>query len=321
MIFTVTLNPGIDKEYSVPQLVMDEVLRANSMRLDFGGKGFNVSRMLSSLGAKSIAVGLIGGHAGELLQNGLASLGIQTGFIRITGETRTNISIINQEQRHYVKVNESGPTISSQEISDLLKKIKELVQPGDWWVLAGSLPPGVPDDIYSQIINIIQTGKAHAVLDTSGQPLLLGCQSRPYLVKPNASEAAQLSGKPHDTIQQLTEIPAFIHQLGAENVVISAGKKGALLSTGSNQWFGAAPKIKEQNPIGAGDAMVAGLVWRLAMGEPLPSALKWGIACGAATASQAGTGMASRSLVETLLPKIELKEVTNAIRSISNKNI
>ena len=314
MIFTVTLNPAVDKEYSVSRLTMDEVLRATSMRMDFGGKGFNVSRMLVSLGTKSIVLGLVGGHAGDLLQNGLVSLGIETDFIRIAGETRTNISIVSQEQKHYIKVNESGPTISAYEISGFLKKIKELVQPGDWWVLAGSLPPGVPDDIYSQIIKIVQTGRAHAILDTSGQSLLLGCQASPFLVKPNASEAAQLSGKPYNTIRQLTEIPPFIHKFGVENVVISAGKKGALLSDGSSQWLGVAPKIKEQNPIGAGDAMVAGLVWRLAMGESLPSALKWGIACGAAAASQAGTGMAPRSLVETLLPKIELKEVKNAIR-------
>ena len=309
MIFTVTLNPALDKEYTVTNLKMDEVLRASSIKIDYGGKGFNVSRMLASLGTENVAIGFVGGATGELLQDGLADLGIQTDFVWISSETRTNVSIISNSDEHHIKVNEPGPTISPNEISMLMKKIEGLIRPGDWWALAGSLPPGVQTNIYARIITMINDGGAKTVLDTSGQPLILGCKAKPFLIKPNIHEAALLTGIPADTPKQLFEITSSIHSMGVANIIISAGKKKSLLSDGKSRWFGAPPPIDEKNPIGAGDAMVAGLVWRLEKGDPIKSAFPWGIACGAAAASQPGTGMAARSQIEQLVPKIMVEEV------------
>ncbi|MDP2964814.1 MAG: 1-phosphofructokinase [Pelolinea sp.] len=309
MIYTVTLNPAIDKEYTVPQLVMNEVLRASSVRADYGGKGFNVSRMLAVLGGESRAVGFVGGHTGQLLQDGLISMGIATDFVWIEQESRTNISIFDDQHKQHIKLNEPGPLVAAEETRALMEKIRGLVQSGDWWVLAGSLTPGVPEDIFAQIITLVQAGGARAILDTSGQPLFLGCQAKPYLVKPNASEAEQLAGLPADTIEELTTLLPSIHKLGAQNIVVSAGKKGALLSDGKKHWLGSSPPIKEQNPTGAGDAMVGGLVFLLASGESLATALSWGIACGAAAASQPGTRMPARDVVEELLKKIKITEV------------
>src|SRR3954451_24411287 len=113
MIYTVTLNPALDRELTVPALVFDDVLRATETRVDCGGKGFNVSRMLAALGAESIALGFAGGHTGAMLRDGLAALGIETDFVQIGGETRTNVSIVMTNDGHYVKVNEAGPTISA----------------------------------------------------------------------------------------------------------------------------------------------------------------------------------------------------------------
>jgi 1-phosphofructokinase family hexose kinase len=313
MIYTLTLNPAVDKEYTVPRLVIDEVLRASEVRVDHGGKGFNVSRMLAALGTPSTAVGLVGGHTGDLLCDGLEDAGIYTDFVNVNGETRTNISIVDENLVHHIKVNESGPLVSEDEINTLIIKISNLVKSGDYWVLAGSLPPGAPKDIYAQIIRIVQKGGARAILDSSGEPLLLGCQAGPYLAKPNASEASQVTGKPAETLFDMARLTPELHSMGVKVVVISAGKKGALLSDGNKQWFGHTPVIEEHNPIGAGDAMVAGLVWKLAKCEEPSIALRWGLACGAAAASQPGTGMASKEIIESLFPKTRLEIVKNAL--------
>lgn len=309
MIYTVTLNPALDREYIVPDLKMDEVLRASSVRIDYGGKGFNVSRMLAALGTESVAVGFAGGTTGKKLQEGLAEKNIDTEFVWVAGETRTNVSIVNDAGRHHLKVNEPGPTISEDEIWRLIKKIEALIFPGDWWVLAGSLPPGVPANLYAQIIQMINAGGARTILDTSGKPLELGCRAKPFLVKPNRYEAAELTGMPAGTPEQLLQIIANIHQMGVKNVIISGGKKKTLLSNGNGRWVGSPPSIVEKNPIGAGDAMVAGIVWRLGKGNTIIDAFSWGIACGAAAASQPGTGMPARSQIEKLIAGVQVEEV------------
>ena len=188
MIYTVTLNPAVDRELTVPAIEFDSVLRASDWRVDFGGKGFNVSRMLMALGTPSTALGFVGGRSGELLRDGLESLGIQTDFVWVDGETRTNVSIVDGNDR-YVKVNEPGPTISPDDQEKLLAQIRRLAQPGDWWVLAGSLPPGISATIYADIIAILHEAEAKAILDTSGAALEHGCGARPFLAKPNDVEA------------------------------------------------------------------------------------------------------------------------------------
>ncbi len=126
MIYTITLNPAVDKELVVPALEFDTVLRSQKINVDYGGKGFNVSRILKSLGTDSVALGFAGGNSGELLRNGLSSLGIDTDFVWVDGETRTNVSIVTETPSHYVKVNEPGPTISAKELEALRQKVNAL---------------------------------------------------------------------------------------------------------------------------------------------------------------------------------------------------
>lgn len=307
MIYTVTLNPAVDRELTVPELVFDHVLRATSWQIDYGGKGFNVSRLLQSLGQESTAVGFAGGRAGELLQDGLHTLGIASEFIWVQGETRTNVSIVNQDHSHYLKANEPGPTISSDSLGELLERIRSLAKPDDWWVLAGSLPPGVPNSIYSDLIGILQSEGSRVILDTSGIPLSLGCQAGPFLAKPNAYETAGITGLPVETMEQIAQAGEVIRKKGVANVVISLGKDGAMLLSDTGAWVATAPKIEERNPIGAGDSMVGGVVWGLHQQLGMETALCWGIACGAATASLSGTAVGTRPLVEKLLAEVQME--------------
>ena len=306
MIYTLTLNPALDRELTVPDLLFDEVLRATALRIDYGGKGFNVSRALAALGADSVALGLVGGKTGEKLEAGLASLGIETDFTWVGEETRTNVSVVSEHEPHYLKVNESGPTVTGAEQAALMAKAEDLGRPGDWWVLAGSLPPGASETIYADVIERLQATGANAILDTSGLPLRYGCESGPFLVKPNAHEASDLTGVPVDTVEAACEAAESIHAMGVELVLISMGKAGALLSDRETTWWGRPPEVQERNPVGAGDASVAGLVWALSQGLALPDVLRWSVASGAAAASLDGTAMGSQELVESLVDQVAI---------------
>ncbi len=314
MIYTLTLNPALDRELTVPAFAYDEVLRASAVRVDYGGKGFNVSRALAALGAESIALGFVGGTTEESLVVGLANLGIHMDFVQVASETRTNVSIVTEDHAHYLKVNDPGPMVTPAEQTALLQKIRALAQPGGWWVLAGSLPFGVPATFYAEVIQLVQSAGAHAVLDTSGDPLRVGCAAKPFLAKPNAAEAGELTGVRVVSPDEACEAIGKIHAFGVQNVVISLGQAGALYSDGQSVWRAEPPAIEEHNPIGAGDALVAGLVWGLSNNYCGPEVLRWGVACGAAAASLDGTAMGPRSLVESLARQVRLDSASHSTK-------
>lgn len=309
MIFTVTLNPAVDRELTVDEIVFDTVLRASQWQVDCGGKGFNVARMLNSLGVSSIAIGFAAGKTGGLLDDKLKAIGIETDFVWVEGETRTNVSIISSENGKYVKVNEPGPTIKDKDIVLLKDKIRSRVKPGDWWVLAGSVPPGVPGDIYAELIEIIHGADAQVFLDTSSEPFKRSCTAAPLLVKPNTEEAHELTGLPVNSTEDIIAAGRVIQGMGPKSVIVSLGKEGALLINGQDTWLATSPAVVEKNPIGAGDSMVAGIVWGLSEGAELSDSLCRGIACGAATASQSGTSVGTFVQVRDLLPEVQLKQL------------
>ena len=309
-IFTVTLNPAVDRELIVSNIQYDQVLRAVDHCVDFGGKGFNVSRMLKSLGKDNTALGFVGGKSGELLQQGLESLGIDTDFVWISGETRTNVSIRSQDEAHYIKVNEAGPFISESEQQGLVEKINALCQPGDWWIFAGSLPPGVASSFYADLISVIHQKAAHTVLDTSGEALMYGVHAQPEIIKPNAYELEKLSGLPVTNLQEITYAIQALSRFGIEHIVVSLGKQGALVVFKKEFWLVKPPIIEEKNPIGAGDSTVGGLVWALDQNHDLLEAVRWGVACGAAAASLSGTAVGSYDLVRRLLFEVTLERIT-----------
>ncbi len=309
MITTVTLNPAADRELTVPAMAFDTVLRATAFQVDCGGKGFNVSRMLMALGARSRALAFAGGKAGELLHQELERLGIAAEFVWIDGETRTNVSVVTEAHDRYLKVNEPGPTVPAAAREALLARVGALATAGTWWVLAGSLPPGVPDSFYADLIAVIQGQGGQAILDASGEALRAGCAAGPFLAKPNTAELQALTGLPVSTPDELVRAAEAVRALGVHHVVVSLGKDGALLVDETGAWLAGSPTIEERNPIGAGDSMVGGLVWRLSLGESLRDALPWGLACGAATASQDGTAVGSRDQVAALVAAARIQEL------------
>jgi len=306
MIYTLTLNPAIDLELQIDQFQFNSVKRAQNSTIDCGGKGFNVSRMLHNLNVDSTAIGFIGGYNGQRLKAKLTELGITHQFTEINGETRTNVSIMSDGKRQHIKVNEAGPTISKTELESLITTIKQNLKADDWWVLAGSLPPGVDSTIYADLIKLIQAAGAFVILDSSGEALKLGGAAKPTLAKPNLEEALQLLALSTEQLEDLTLCRHALIKSGFENLVVSLGSEGALLITKKQFRKLTTPNIIEANPIGAGDSMVAGIVWRLSLGESLQQALPYGIACGAATASLPGTQLGTLEQITQLLSKHNL---------------
>lgn len=306
MIYTITLNPALDKQLTVSDIRFNDVLIADSIQLDFGGKGFNVSRMLKELNQTSKAVGLLGGQTGKTIETGLKAQGIDVVSIPVSGETRTNVSIVTPGGSKHIKVNEKGPTISESELQRVFQFISEKAGSGTLWVLAGSIPPGVDVSVYQRMTQKINELGGDVVLDTSGSALNQGLLAHPKLVKPNLFELSQLTGKEISSLQEILENPTITRSVGAEFVAISAGDKGALLTDGEKTAICLPPEIQEANPVGAGDAMVAGLSFALYHGYDLEQALMLGVACGTASAMQSGTRMPEWDLVEEVRQKVRL---------------
>ena len=308
MIITLTPNPALDRTLTVPEIVFDTMVRAIDSQLDLDGKGVNVAKALRSLGAETLIMGFAGGATGELLERGLGAAGFTTDFTRLTGETRTNTIMIDATSRRYVKANEPGPTLRPDELAAMVAQVAAKAAPGDTWILSGSLPPGAPADFYSQLVELIQARGARALLDTSGAPLHLGCAARPYLVKPNADEAEELTGRPIAGDDDARRAAAAFLDKGAGLVALSLGADGLVLASRTAVVRARPPQVQALNPVGAGDALLAGVAWALERGLELDELARWGVASGTAAAMRAGTGSAPRGEVEALYARVSVEE-------------
>ena len=305
-IVTVTPNPGIDLTLTVPQLTLNQVLRATHTRSDMGGKGFNVSRALQALGTPSVTMGFIGGFTGQRMAAGLQQIGLETDFVEIAGETRTNVVVTNETASEHLKANEPGPEVTPGEIAAFFDRVSDRVRAGDTWVLSGSLPPGVPADFYAQLIESIQQVGARAVVDTSGEPLRQACHARPFMVKPNDIEAEQVTGCPIESEEDARRAASDILGYGIKIVALSLGAEGLILATGDETLHARPPHIQARNTVGAGDALVAGLVWALEQHLPLCDVARWGVAAGSVSAAREGVTFGTAGEVRQMLEKVRV---------------
>jgi 1-phosphofructokinase family hexose kinase len=307
MIVTVTPNPALDRTLIVPQIVFDEMVRAEESRLDLDGKGVNVSKALRALGVPTVIMGFAGGAAGQVLEHALGERGYTTDFTRVAGETRTNTMIVDAVSARYVKANEPGPALQPAELAAFFAQARARLAPGDTWILSGSLPPGAPAGFYAELVTLLQASGARALLDTSGEPLRLGCAARPFLVKPNADEAQALTGEPIDGDAAARRAAAFFLDRGVELVALSLGADGLLLATRGQAVRARPPRVRALNPVGAGDALLAGIAWALEQRLGLPELARWGVASGTAAAMRIGTDSAARDAVEALYGQVQIE--------------
>ncbi len=285
MIYTVTFNPAVDLVVSADHINTGAVNRLKSEEIYFGGKGINVSLVLRELGIKSRAFGFIAGFTGEAIENGLVSQGIGTDFVRLKdGFSRINVKIKSDEE---TELNGRGPDIPDDAVKELFEKL-EMIKDGDTLVLAGSIPPSLPSDIYEKILAHLEGRKIKTVVDATKDLLLNVLKYRPFLVKPNNHELGEMFGVKLETVEQIAEYAEKLRKMGAENVLVSMAGDGALLidETGKVYHQGVC-KGTVKNSVGAGDSMVAGFIAGVEKGD-YEYALKLGTACGGATAFSDG---------------------------------
>lgn len=298
MIYTITLNPGIDLQYKVKEFEYNTVIRSRATLCELGGKGFNVSHALYKIGAPSTALGFVGGRTGQFLIDQLERIGIRHDLMWVESESRINTTILQESGKKHIKVNEVGPTITPELQESFLAKAVSLADHKDWFIISGSLPPGIPDSYYARLIREVKNRGAYPILDSSGSPFSLGVQAQPFLAKPNRQELEQLTGILLDTIDKYLSAIKSAHQMGAARICITLGSQGAIFSDGAEIIHGKPPHIEEANPVAAGDALLAGIVAGLNNGWSNPDSLRFGIACGTAAASLEGTNFGSAEIVE-----------------------
>lgn len=306
MIYTVTLNPALDRTLWVKKLQQDDSNRIEREQRYAGGKGIDVSRVLNVFGVENKALGFVGGFTGEELIGRLLNEGISCDFIKISNETRTNIVVNDMSKGIQIEFNAAGPEITPYELMQMIHMIEELEKP-EIVVISGSLPPGVHPEIYRKIIEIAKSKKAWTILDTDGNALKTGIQGSPNVIKPNIHELSRLVGKKLNNREEIIDAAYIVHEQGVENVIVSMGAKGALLIGGKKRYLASPPKVEVKNTIGAGDSAVAGFIYGLVSGKNLEDCLIYAVAAGTATTLRPGTAICRKDDFIKLIPKIKLE--------------
>ena len=286
MIYTVTFNPSLDYTIRIKDFEVGTLNRTNYEEIRVGGKGVNVSIVLTSLGVENIALGFIAGFTGDQIESGMQQLGCKTDFIRLPqGFSRINVKLQDETE---TEMNGMGPAVSISECERFMMIVKRL-KPGDTLVLSGSIPSSMPQDMYEQILDMIDTDKIRVVVDTSSNLLRRTLAYHPFLIKPNLMELGELCGRSLIDYDDIVGCAKHLQEEGARNVLVSMGSAGAILVTDEGQVFSApAPSGDLVDSIGAGDAMVAGFLAGYLERSSMVDGFAKGLAAGSATAYKQG---------------------------------
>jgi len=303
-IITVTINPVIDKSTQVAGIAPEKKLRCEQPHFEPGGGGINVARAIKKLGGDALAIYPAGGYTGNFLNDLLQKEGITTKTIPTQNHTRENLIVLDTNTNQQYRFGMPGSTIAEEEWKACLQSIEEEAEV-DFIVASGSLAPGVPTDIYAQIATIAKNKGARLVVDTSGDALKAAADEGIFLLKPNLAELSSLAGRQEINAELVDDVAREIIGRGScEVVVVSLGAAGAMLVTATEIIQATPPPVKKRSTVGAGDSMVAGIVWSLSKGWELKDALRYGVATGTAATMNPGTELCRLKDVECLYPLI-----------------
>ncbi|MFC2033907.1 1-phosphofructokinase [Chloroflexota bacterium] len=306
MIATITLNPSLDEHITVDGLMVEEANRWVKRHLYAGGKGIDVSRAIHEMDGITIAYGFIGGTNGRNVEILLDKEGVLFSFTPVKNETRVNFIITDIKTSQQTRIGAPGPHISKKELERFCKKVRLLRPKPNLLVVSGSVPPGVPESIYHEIITDCNKSNIRTILDTANQSLAEGIKAKPYIVKPNVHEAEMLLERELLTEDSIIEAALDIIDMGIEIVVISRAKDGIIAATKGTLIKAVPPPVKVKSTVGAGDCTVAGLALKLAYREPLIEACRLAVAMGTSAVQTPGTELCRRKDVEKLLSRIKV---------------
>lgn len=293
-IVTITFSPCIDKSTSVQSLVPEKKLKCKTPKLEPGGGGINVARAIKKLGGEATAIFPSGGYTGKYFNHLLEQENIPSIIIETTGETRENIIVLDEFSNNQYRFGMPGTVLSQKEWKQCLEAVKE-INNIEFIIASGSLPPGVPSNIFAQLGKIAKAKGAKYIVDTSGYALSEAVTEGVYLLKPNLGELSTLAGIKHVDIDKVEMIAKeVIRGKKCEVIVVSLGAGGALLVTATETFKAVPPEVKRKSTVGAGDSMVAGMVYSLSAGKNLEQSLRYGVACGTAATMNPGTELCKK---------------------------
>jgi 1-phosphofructokinase family hexose kinase len=292
LFLTVTVNPAIDRTVFADRLVFEDRAYILSTTEAAGGRGLNASAVLHSYGARTLAILPVGGEAGPRLEGHLAKSGYPYEAVPVMGQTRTNLAITD-EQGLTVKLNEPGHPLTEEEQARLLAAVSKHLPGAAWLLICGSLPPGVPAQLYRDMLKEAHGHGVKTLLDTDGEVLQHGLEEGPTVVTPNQQEAARLLNKALITRQHYRNAAQRILEMGAESVLLSVGSRGAIAARDGEVFEVTPPSVRAVCPIGAGDAFNAAFVWAMSQNKNFAEAARWAVAAGTASAEQPGLQFAN----------------------------
>ena len=307
MILTVTLNPAIDKQYLVDALCPNEVMRVNSVSNTAGGKGLNVSRVAALAGERVAAMGFGGGHTGDQFESLLCEPQIEKCLTRVKAQTRCCINVRDQGANRSTEFLEPGEPVTQSDISRFVHDFQARLLTADVVTISGSMPAGVPEDFYADLIKMCREAGKPVILDTSGRALEVSLAAKPDWIKPNTDEIRQILKTEISSREQLIQAAKELHAAGIPNVAVSLGKDGVLVVCKEGVYFGSTPDLPVVNTVGCGDSMVAGFAVGTARGMPMEETIRFAVAVSTANALVRETGSYRAEDLEKILPQIQVE--------------
>lgn len=305
-IITITLNPAIDKSTSIAVLAPDKKMKCTVPVFEPGGGGVNVARAIKKLGGHATAIYLAGGYSGKFFKQLLDREQIESNVIEIEEHTRENLIVLDKSINKQYRFGMPGPSIRETEWKQLLSWLENTHEPA-FIIASGSVPAGVPADIFARIAEIAQKKRSKFVLDTSGEALRQGVNKGVYLLKPNLGELSFLAGKEWLKSTEVEEVAIELINKGkCEVIVVSMGEAGAMLLTRDVTKKIVPPAMERKSTVGAGDSMLAGIVLRLSQGKSITEAARFGVASGTAATMNPGTELCRKEDAEMIYEKINL---------------
>lgn len=307
MITTICMNPSFDKTVEVDALTLGEVNRIRASRTDMGGKGINVAVVLRRLGMDCRCVGVMGENGSDTLHGMLDAEGIAGDFMTVPGSVRVNTKIVCRERRQVTELNEPGAPMDEGQLQAFIDLVREKAAGSGYVVLTGSIPPGCPEGTYRRLMQAMEG--TDCILDAGGRELELGAEARPFLIKPNLGELQASLGLELRTLRAIRDAALIYLRKGVKHVVVSMGSMGAMYVGQDKTLFAPALRVDARSTVGAGDAMVGGLLCGLKAEGDMARAFRYGVAAGAASVMTEGTQLIVPEDFNTLLGQVKVQEV------------
>jgi 1-phosphofructokinase len=311
-VVALTLNPAIDQTVTIPGFAAGAVNRVERVRQDPGGKGVNVASALADAGHRVTVTGFLGRENAVPFETLFTAKGIEDQFVRIAGQTRVGIKIVDPVQQQTTDLNFAGQAPTAADCAELVARLAALDAP--WVIMAGSVPPGVPTEIYADLIGLVRAQGRRVVLDTSEAALRAGLSALPNVAKPNVHELEGVAGMPLPDRLSVAAAARRLVETGIELVVVSMGSEGACFVTRDELVVARPPRVDVHSTVGAGDALVAGLVAAQLRGLGLSETARLSTAFSVDAVTRLGSGLSSTAAIDALAQRIQVEVASPAAR-------